>query len=414
MSVDKKISYNVQGGVKNYLGKQKEVKAPLKWQSSPNHPSTELAYITQAEKDLLVKQDLHGSLKGGVNRGPSGIMSLNGWGDSDGQGGSDTSGGNAGAEGGQGDGSGGYDSGNNDANPGDQDTFNPETGYQGTGGTTIGSINENKNEGSGNLNDEVALVSQPPIDPDLIEAIKDVTKGTLADPDEKKDFVGDTIFGPTQKYTGDSSLFGGANKYGYTDQYTDPTKTNFGDTKPGYGGKILGGLLGLATGIPFIGSAIGNVYDKGKGIFSKQPKDMSKFNELGYGGTNPAYGFGVPTQQGDYDLLGNKINELTGEIISPTGDSFGFIPGYPEGPDGTYEGGITTIIPEESSDQYVNLIEELVPESTMPEDEELLDGFKSRFLQNRTEEEKKEIEKMINEKFKYDYGSFGLGDMDGS
>ena len=103
MSVDKKFSYDVQGGVKNYLGKQKEVKAPLKWQSSPNHPSTELAYITQAEKDLLVKQDLHGSLKGGVNRGPSGIMSLNGWGDSDGQGGSDTSGGNAGAEGGQGD-----------------------------------------------------------------------------------------------------------------------------------------------------------------------------------------------------------------------------------------------------------------------------------------------------------------------
>jgi hypothetical protein len=413
MSVDKKISYDVQGGVKNYLGKQKEVKAPLKWQSSPNHPSTELAYITQAEKDLLVKQDLHGSLKGGVNRGPSGIMSLNGWGDSDGQGGSDTSGGNAGAEGGQGDGSGGYDSGNNDANPGDQDTFNTETGYQGTGGTTIGSINENKNEGSGNLYDEVALVSQPPIDPDLIEAIKEVTTGTLADPDEKKDFVGDTIFGPTQKYTGNNSLFGGANKYGYTDQYTDPTKTNFGDTKPGYGGKILGGLLGLATGVPFIGSAIGSVYDTGKGFFSKQPKDMSKFNNLGYGGTNPAYGFGVPTQQGDYDLLGNKINELTGEIISPTGDSFGFIPGYPEGPDSN-QGGITTIIPEESSDQYVNLIEEFVPESTMPEDEELLDGFKSRFLQNRTEEEKKEIEKMINEKFKYDYGSFGLGDMDNS
>ncbi len=54
----------MQGGVRNYLGKQKEIKAPLKWQSSPNHPSTELAYITQAEKNLLVKQDLHGSLNG--------------------------------------------------------------------------------------------------------------------------------------------------------------------------------------------------------------------------------------------------------------------------------------------------------------------------------------------------------------
>ena len=74
---------SMQGGVKNYLGEQKEVTAPLKWQSSPDHPTTELAYITQAEKDLLIKKDLHKSLKGGVNRGPSGIISLNGWGSSD-------------------------------------------------------------------------------------------------------------------------------------------------------------------------------------------------------------------------------------------------------------------------------------------------------------------------------------------
>jgi len=83
MAVDKKISYEVQGGVKNYLGKQKQVTAPVKWKSSPDHPETELAYITKAEKDLLVKKDLHGSLKGGVNRGPSDIMSLNGFGSVD-------------------------------------------------------------------------------------------------------------------------------------------------------------------------------------------------------------------------------------------------------------------------------------------------------------------------------------------
>ena len=77
------MAYKIQGGVKNYLGNQKMVKAPLHWQSSPDHPETELAYITQKEKDLLVKKDLHGSLKGGVNRGPSGIMSLNGWGSKD-------------------------------------------------------------------------------------------------------------------------------------------------------------------------------------------------------------------------------------------------------------------------------------------------------------------------------------------
>ena len=73
----------LQGGVQNYLGKQKQVTAPVKWKSSPDHPETELAYITKAEKDLLVKSDLHGSLKGGVNKGPSGIMSLNGYGSAD-------------------------------------------------------------------------------------------------------------------------------------------------------------------------------------------------------------------------------------------------------------------------------------------------------------------------------------------
>jgi len=83
MSVDKRVKYASQGGVKNYLGQQPMVEAPKYWQSSPDHPTTELAYITPAEKDLLVKQDLHGSLNGGVNRGPSGIMSLNGWGSSD-------------------------------------------------------------------------------------------------------------------------------------------------------------------------------------------------------------------------------------------------------------------------------------------------------------------------------------------
>jgi hypothetical protein len=73
----------LQGGVQNYLGKQKQVTAPVKWKSSPDHPETELAYITKAEKNLLVKSDLHGSLKGGVNKGPSGIMSLNGYGSAD-------------------------------------------------------------------------------------------------------------------------------------------------------------------------------------------------------------------------------------------------------------------------------------------------------------------------------------------
>ena len=84
MTVDKRINYEVQGGAKNYLGKQKEVTAPIKWKSSPDSPETELAYITKKEKDLLIKEDLHGSLNGDVNRGPSGIMSLDGYGSFDG------------------------------------------------------------------------------------------------------------------------------------------------------------------------------------------------------------------------------------------------------------------------------------------------------------------------------------------
>ena len=141
--------------------------------------------------------------------------------------------------------------------------------------------------------------------------------------------------------------------------------------------------------------------------YNEPTYDMSGYNSLGLGGTGQE-GFGVPTLQGDYDVLGNKINEITGEITSPTGQSLGFIPGYPGGP-GSNDGGITTI-PQGESDEYVNLIKEYVSEDpTIPDA-----AFESRFLQNRTQEEREAIEKMINEKFKYDYDSFGLGDMDGS
>jgi hypothetical protein len=56
----------------------KMVTVPKHWQSAPDHPKTELAYITKAEKDLLVKKDLHNSLEDGPNVGPGGVMSLNG------------------------------------------------------------------------------------------------------------------------------------------------------------------------------------------------------------------------------------------------------------------------------------------------------------------------------------------------
>jgi len=85
MATDKRVSYEMQGHKKparNYLGKQKTVKnIPVKWKSGPKAPATELAYITKAEKNLLIKKDLHGSLKHGPNTGPDGIMSLDSQGD---------------------------------------------------------------------------------------------------------------------------------------------------------------------------------------------------------------------------------------------------------------------------------------------------------------------------------------------
>ena len=91
----------VQGGVDNYLGKQPQVVAPRKWQSSPDAPPTELAYITKAEKDLILKKDIHGSLSKGPNMGPSGIMSLDSFGDVGGAGaaGGDTEAGGGAMEG---------------------------------------------------------------------------------------------------------------------------------------------------------------------------------------------------------------------------------------------------------------------------------------------------------------------------
>ena len=90
MAIDKKIKYEdkpvIQGGVQNYLGKQPEVQAPRKWKSAPDKPETELAYITKAEKDLILKANIHGGLERGPNMGPSGIMSLDSFGDADGKG----------------------------------------------------------------------------------------------------------------------------------------------------------------------------------------------------------------------------------------------------------------------------------------------------------------------------------------
>ena len=77
MSIDKKMNYEIQAGVKNYKPSEM-VTVPKTAKSSPTHPTAHLAYITDKEKKLLIKKNLHGSLKGKPNRGPGGIPSLQG------------------------------------------------------------------------------------------------------------------------------------------------------------------------------------------------------------------------------------------------------------------------------------------------------------------------------------------------
>ena len=69
------LAFN-QGGVINFLGQQPEVTAPVRAQSHADSPPVQLAYITDAEKDLLVNANIHGSMDGKPNPGPAGIESL--------------------------------------------------------------------------------------------------------------------------------------------------------------------------------------------------------------------------------------------------------------------------------------------------------------------------------------------------
>ena len=263
MAIDKNITYDdpvVQGGVDNYLGKQPQVQAPRKWQSAPDKPATELAYITEAEKDLILKANIHGGLEGGPNMGPSGIMSLDSFGDIGGAGasGGDTSAGGGAMEG---------------------------RGFSGRNTNTTTEREFDRQKANQRAALQIAERAQA----------KDLGYKERAD-------IANRTYGPLQKYTGErgflGNLFRGANKYGYTDTYTSGPKA--GQVKPGYGGRIFGGLMSLLTGIPFVGGAIGSMYDYGKGIFSKKPRDMSEFNRLGLGGVKP----------GTYDFDPNaKINQ---------------------------------------------------------------------------------------------------------
>ena len=259
----------IQGGVKNYLGNQKTVgNVPLKWQSGPDAPPTELAYITQKEKNLLLKKDLHGSLKNGPNTGPDGIMSLDSQGD--------------------------YTrdrSNNNQAN------------------ANSGS-NRADRENARQVENRMKDILTGNISTGQTSAVSDRTRrGAMPEvaygPDgQAKMMYSQKAAGNPQGFLG--RLFSGNNRFGYRDTYNktggfmgfggkkdvrfNPVTQRYefeeeetGNVKPGRGGQILGGLASLITGVPFVGSAVGSVMDRFKG----QPKDMSSYNQLGL--------FGQPT-----------------------------------------------------------------------------------------------------------------------
>jgi len=285
MAIDKKISYKDkrltkaqqkktkpvnQGGGPNYLGKQETATVPKKWLSSPDHVVAELAYITPREQKILLDANIYGSLKGKPNKGPGGIMSLQG----------DLGGFSAGPSGGGSPGQGGQ--GGNDYKS--RDYYNMMTGTGTTATSSGGDTYRSKN-----------LYETP-------ETSFNTTTG-------KNEYIGGG-----QKFVSNPSLlsriFGGTNKYGYRDiQNTKPgsgifgtnyfgdeditynpvtqqyehSGLNTGDVKPGMGGKILGGLASIFTGIPFVGSAIGSAIDrfKPKSYMEKQtPEEISRMKGL--------------------------------------------------------------------------------------------------------------------------------------
>ena len=145
--IEKKIRYDIniekpsktkpveQGGVLNFLGKQKTVNAPVKWRSSKDHPIAHLSYITKDEQKILIDLNLYGSLKGKPNRGPFGLPSLQGSG-----GGSGGDGGSSGGDsGGPGDsGPGGSDDGTGHGGPGPGSAGESTGDAPGTQGGTVG------------------------------------------------------------------------------------------------------------------------------------------------------------------------------------------------------------------------------------------------------------------------------------
>jgi hypothetical protein len=174
----------MQGGVRNYLGKTEEVKnAPKYWKSSPTSPKTELSYITDAEKELLLKANLHGSLiNQQPNIGASGILSFDGWGDaSDGFGSSSSSSSSSD--------SGGYDEAGTTTPSYSFDSIGT-TGYDDAGTTTPSySFDSIGTTGYDDANVIAQQATQPKFDPDT-EYYQTLTNRLVPQFDQEGNYIG--------------------------------------------------------------------------------------------------------------------------------------------------------------------------------------------------------------------------------
>ena len=366
MTIDKKINYKDkrltkaqqkktkpvnQGGGPNYLGKQETATVPKKWLSSPDHVVAELAYITPREQKILLDANIYGSLKGKPNKGPGGIMSLQG----------DLGGYSAGA-GGTSSGQGAGDAGQGKGGRSTEDYKNTDYYKMMTGTGTTATSSGGDTYRSGNLYETP-------------ETSFNTTTGK------------DEYIGAGQKFVSNPSLlsriFGGTNKYGYRDiQNTKPGSgifgTNYfgdeditynpvtqqyehsglktGDVKPGRGGQILGGLASILTGVPLVGSFIGNQIDKfkPKTYMEKQtPEEISRMK-----GLQMINGELVDTRMLDFDPNEKISNTSFTQETTPntyTEGSIPFNPGMTVG----YGTGITETEPFGNTERFTN---DLAPE----------------------------------------------------
>tara|TARA_R110002072_G_scaffold181918_1_gene338128 strand:+ start:56 stop:1399 length:1344 start_codon:yes stop_codon:yes gene_type:complete len=273
MAIDKKINYKDkrltkaqqkkikpvnQGGGPNYLGKQETATVPKKWLSSPDHVVAELAYITPREQKILLDENLYGSLKGKPNKGPGGIMSLQGdlGGYSSNAGG--TSSGKGAGDVGQGKG------GRSNEDYKNTDYYNMMTGTGTTATSAGGDTYRSNNISKGAVPEYVNT-------PDGMKYVGSKYKSY-----GQPSFLGNLFSGGASGYRGTY----GTNT-GFFDKYfgskigtrRNPTTGNLeyfskdnrvGNVKPGIGGRILGGLASLLTGVPLVGGIIGNTIDKYK------------------------------------------------------------------------------------------------------------------------------------------------------